>query len=556
MKTFLSIFLLGIFLLYSNLSYSGQGVNDSGSTQPGNDAIKIVSSPEMESLTSAWVSGYKQKNAGQNFIVNADAGDTNAGSIYVFTSNSRLAGVEGMKEKIVVGHEIIVPVMNANNPFWEKIGSKGITETDLSMLLTAKPGSESFLEMTGNSPVRVYIPGNGLLDSRLADFCNLDASLISATRAANEQELIGSVRKDIGAIGFCRLSDVLNAERNGFAEGIRIVPIDKNLNGQIDGFENIYSSPQELVRGAWIGKYPRKLCSNIYVATGSLSQDEASIGFLTWVINEGQAPLTALGFSNLSSREKTAALAVLRPSPASDFTAPGGFVPTNWMIWIAAAAFLFLVYIVVRAIHRRKPGIRSEDIEMTAALNTNSIQAPAGLFYDKTHTWAFMEQDGFVKVGIDDFLQHVTGKLSQIKMKAPGEMIRKGEKIVTIIHEGKQLEIYSPVTGYIKTQNKSLLNNPSQINTDPYFTGWIYQVDPSNWLRETKFMFMAGKFRDWLDDEFVRLKDFLAVSANSNAVVYNHIVLQDGGELTDNVLANLEPEVWEDFQTHFIDVSR
>ena len=69
-------------------------------------------------------------------------------------------------------------------------------------------------------------------------------------------------------------------------------------------------------------------------------------------------------------------------------------------------------------------------------------------------------------------------------------------------------------------------------------------------------MFMAGKFRDWLDDEFVRLKDFLAVSANSNAVVYNHIVLQDGGELTDNVLANLEPEVWEDFQTHFIDVSR
>jgi hypothetical protein len=89
------------------------------------------------------------------------------------------------------------------------------------------------------------------------------------------------------------------------------------------------------------------------------------------------------------------------------------------------------------------------------------------------------------------------------------------------------------------------------ISPDGY-TRWSRQTG----FEETKFMFMADKFRDWLDDEFVRLKDFLAASANTNTVVYNHIVLQDGGELTDNVLANLEPKVWEDFQTQFIDASR
>jgi hypothetical protein len=33
-------------------------------------------------------------------------------------------------------------------------------------------------------------------------------------------------------------------------------------------------------------------------------------------------------------------------------------------------------------------------------------------------------------------------------------------------------------------------------------------------------------------------------------------MLQDGGEIKDGVLSDLSPEVWEDFQTNFIDPSR
>ena len=48
----------------------------------------------------------------------------------------------------------------------------------------------------------------------------------------------------------------------------------------------------------------------------------------------------------------------------------------------------------------------------------------------------------------------------------------------------------------------------------------------------------------------------LLVSVMSDNLVYEHIILQDGGELSDNVLADLSPEVWEDFQNNFIDTSR
>jgi len=64
---------------------------------------------------------------------------------------------------------------------------------------------------------------------------------------------------------------------------------------------------------------------------------------------------------------------------------------------------------------------------------------------------------------------------------------------------------------------------------------------------------MADKYKTWLTDEFSRLKDFFATVLKTNNTEYALITLQDGGALKDNVLADLGPEVWEDFQTKFID---
>ena len=196
------------------------------------------------------------------------------------------------------------------------------------------------------------------------------------------------------------------------------------------------------------------------------------------------------------------------------------------------------------------------DVQIISALNENIIAAPKGLYFDKTHTWAFMEKDGIVRVGIDDFLQHITGPLTKIKMKEPGEKVRKGEKILTIIRDGKQLNIYAPVSGIIREQNQQLLRDSSIMNSSPFSEGWVYMIEPKNWVREIEFLFMGEKYKEWLRDEFTRLKDFFTAAVMSNNAVYEHIILQDGGEISDNVLADLSPEVWEDFQTSFIDTSR
>ena len=186
-------------------------------------------------------------------------------------------------------------------------------------------------------------------------------------------------------------------------------------------------------------------------------------------------------------------------------------------------------------------------------LNEDNLEIPNGIYFDKTHTWSFMEKDGSVKIGIDDFMQNVTGQYSKIKMKNPGEKIIKNESLVTLVQDGKQIEIYAPISGKIKEINEDLVTDPSQINKSPYSEGWIYSIEPANWQREISFLKMADSYKIWIKNEISRLKDFLAIMVN----VENNqqIAFQEGGELYKHVLKEFGPRAWEDFQKNFIDNS-
>jgi len=225
-------------------------------------------------------------------------------------------------------------------------------------------------------------------------------------------------------------------------------------------------------------------------------------------------------------------------------------------ILIAFIVMSIAIDALIQYNRKKKSGIQVAPAAAFRVFNEALLSVPMGLYFDKTHTWAYMEKNGLVKIGIDDFLLHVTGPLNRVTMKAAGEKIQKGEAVFTVIKNGKQLNINSPVSGIIKSQNFRLLEDSTLINSSPFYEGWVYTIEPSNWVRETQFMFMADKYREWLKNEFVRLKDFLAGITQVNQLEPAHIKYQDGGELTDHVLDSFGPEVWEEFQTRFIDTSR
>ena len=185
-------------------------------------------------------------------------------------------------------------------------------------------------------------------------------------------------------------------------------------------------------------------------------------------------------------------------------------------------------------------------------LSANVLRIPQGLFYCENHTWTHLEKSGAAKVGLDDLLLHITGEVKFRNLKNPGELIKKGELLTEINQKGKQLRIYSPISGKVLNTNSIINESPEILNEDPYGNGWIYKIKPSNWITETNTYFLAEEATNWSTKELQRFKDFLAVSMKKYSPEPSMIVLQDGGELRDNSLSELPNEIWQDFQNSFL----
>jgi len=186
-----------------------------------------------------------------------------------------------------------------------------------------------------------------------------------------------------------------------------------------------------------------------------------------------------------------------------------------------------------------------------------NLKIPQGLFFNRHHTWAFLEQSGLARVGLDDFLMRVTGEVKYTSYKNVGERVNKGDLIAEIYKDEKRLKVYSPISGEIMLGNSLLDDYPEIIQENPYDKGWIYKISPSDWVKETQSYFLADEASKWLAGELERFKEFLTgVSMRKYASEPSMVMLQDGGELHDNILSELPGEVWNDFQKEFLNFSQ
>jgi glycine cleavage system H protein len=185
-------------------------------------------------------------------------------------------------------------------------------------------------------------------------------------------------------------------------------------------------------------------------------------------------------------------------------------------------------------------------------LSATMLKIPQGLYFARNHTWMFIEKTGIARVGLDDLLLHMTGEVRFGNLRHPGEMIFKGELLTELIHEGKTLQICSPVSGLIIQANAALDEQPGMLNDDPYGKGWMYAIKPTDWITEVKSCYFAEEATAWSAKELVRFKDFLTATLRTCSPDPGMVVLQDGGELCDHALHALPEDSWDDFQKEFL----
>jgi glycine cleavage system H protein len=106
---------------------------------------------------------------------------------------------------------------------------------------------------------------------------------------------------------------------------------------------------------------------------------------------------------------------------------------------------------------------------------------PEELRYSREHEWVRLNGD-VARVGITDFAQDSLGDVVFVQLPDVGLDVVAGASISEIESTKSVSDIYSPVTGVIRTVNDALVDQPELVNQEPYGAGWMFEVqcsDPS-----------------------------------------------------------------------------
>ncbi|MBU6163949.1 MAG: glycine cleavage system protein GcvH [Actinomycetales bacterium] len=104
---------------------------------------------------------------------------------------------------------------------------------------------------------------------------------------------------------------------------------------------------------------------------------------------------------------------------------------------------------------------------------------PGNLKYTKEHEWIEERGEKLIRFGITDYAQGALGDIVYVQLPKVGDVIEAGKVCGEVESTKSVSEIFAPVSGKIVGVNSSLDSAPETINSDPYGSGWIAEVEVS-----------------------------------------------------------------------------
>ncbi len=104
---------------------------------------------------------------------------------------------------------------------------------------------------------------------------------------------------------------------------------------------------------------------------------------------------------------------------------------------------------------------------------------PKDLRYTSEHEWAKREGDR-LRVGITAYAQEQLGDVVFVELPKVGAKVT-AKKSFGVVESVKAVsDLFAPVSGEVVEVNADLPNAPETVNQDPYGTGWMIVIAPSN----------------------------------------------------------------------------
>ena len=132
---------------------------------------------------------------------------------------------------------------------------------------------------------------------------------------------------------------------------------------------------------------------------------------------------------------------------------------------------------------------------------------PDELYYHREHAWAKLEDDGRVRVGMNDFFQKAAGDVVYVDLPFEGDEVAQGETCGKVQSSKWVGKLVSPASGKIAEVNEDLEGQSKLINKDPYGAGWVMVLEPSDWESEKGGLLQGDAVATWMEGEMKKAEE-------------------------------------------------
>ena len=105
---------------------------------------------------------------------------------------------------------------------------------------------------------------------------------------------------------------------------------------------------------------------------------------------------------------------------------------------------------------------------------------PSDLHYTAEHEWVRRSGEDTVRVGITDFAQSALGDVVFVQLPDVGSQVTAGESFGEVESTKSVSDLFAPVSGTVLAINGDLDGSPQLVNSDPYGSGWLVDVQVSD----------------------------------------------------------------------------
>ncbi len=95
--------------------------------------------------------------------------------------------------------------------------------------------------------------------------------------------------------------------------------------------------------------------------------------------------------------------------------------------------------------------------------------------FSKKHEWVELNGD-VATVGITKHATEMLGDIVFVEVPEKGKLVDKEGQAAVVESTKAASDVYSPISGEITEGNKSIVEKPESVNSDPEGTSWFFKI--------------------------------------------------------------------------------